>query len=488
MSRTIVEVSPGPNLPTTFSAVIAQPTTPVPSTMPPVALVEIETAAQLIPGPPGPAGPTGPVGPSGADSTVPGPPGPAGPPGPTGPAGPVPEAPNDANAYVRSALNWVVGYTKAAIDTLLGNKVDKAGDTMTGALTIQPASGGAVETIKSANSNALLILDKAVGAFYAYLLGERNGVPRWLFALGDTTTETGSGNTGSDFLLQAYDDAGATSQAVLRGLRGSGLLTVKGDPTAALGVATKQYVDQASPQGNVYLTLSGGNLSMAKQDGNKLWINGQNELVPAAAVTLSPSGTAASTLYYIYAFMNAGVMTLEYSTAAPVTHTNWGVRVKTGDNTRTLVGMAMSAAAGAWSTSAVQLLSWFNKRMKTAVSALVSPTSSTTGSPAELSTSLRVPFLSWAGWETIVGSTATLFHSAVNQDVITEMSVDGIMVSAGLLRGRVSAISSAQALPMSISHVASGLSEGSHTASPFGYTTSATATWSSMWTQVSVWG
>jgi len=35
--------------------------------------------------------------------------------------GGIPDAPNDANAYVRSALGWVVGYTKSAIDTLLGN-------------------------------------------------------------------------------------------------------------------------------------------------------------------------------------------------------------------------------------------------------------------------------------------------------------------------------------------------------------------------------
>lgn len=42
------------------------------------------------------------------------------------------EAPNDVNAYVRSALGWVVGYAKSAIDTLLGNKVDK-NTTITGA-------------------------------------------------------------------------------------------------------------------------------------------------------------------------------------------------------------------------------------------------------------------------------------------------------------------------------------------------------------------
>jgi len=39
--------------------------------------------------------------------------------------GGIPEAPNDANAYVRSGLSWLIGYTKTAIDNLLGNKVDK---------------------------------------------------------------------------------------------------------------------------------------------------------------------------------------------------------------------------------------------------------------------------------------------------------------------------------------------------------------------------
>jgi len=43
----------------------------------------------------------------------------------SGGGGGISDAPNDANAYVRSALSWVIGYTKSAIDTLLGNKVDK---------------------------------------------------------------------------------------------------------------------------------------------------------------------------------------------------------------------------------------------------------------------------------------------------------------------------------------------------------------------------
>jgi hypothetical protein len=41
----------------------------------------------------------------------------------------IPDAPNDANAYVRSALSWVVGYTKSTIDTLLSAKQNALGYT-----------------------------------------------------------------------------------------------------------------------------------------------------------------------------------------------------------------------------------------------------------------------------------------------------------------------------------------------------------------------
>ena len=70
MTDTTVEIIPGPNLPTEFTARIAQPSTPTPSPIPPVGLVEIETAAELIAGPPGPIGPVGPPGPQGSPDTA----------------------------------------------------------------------------------------------------------------------------------------------------------------------------------------------------------------------------------------------------------------------------------------------------------------------------------------------------------------------------------------------------------------------------------
>jgi hypothetical protein len=78
------------------------------------------------------------------------------------PASGITDAPNDANAYVRSALAWVVGYTKAAIDTLLGSKADtsamNAADNLritTVTLTVQTTSGNYV---KSANLKFLEVI------------------------------------------------------------------------------------------------------------------------------------------------------------------------------------------------------------------------------------------------------------------------------------------------------------------------------------------
>jgi len=61
----------------------------------------------------------------------------------------IPDAPNDASAYVRSGLAWVVGYTKAAIDSLLGDKEDTitattSADYYRGDKTFQPLNKNAV--------------------------------------------------------------------------------------------------------------------------------------------------------------------------------------------------------------------------------------------------------------------------------------------------------------------------------------------------------
>lgn len=144
---------------------------------------------------------------------------------------------------------------------------------------------------------------------------------------------------------------------------------------------------------------SATSLKLSPHNGRNLNINGAVEKIPSAGVTVSNSGLSASTLYYVYAYMNAGTMALELSATGHSQHTN-GVEIKTGDSTRTLVGMARTNGSSQFVDDAtnVCVLSYFNRRRKlgkskfTANRSLAPATSVFT----EVHTEIRVNFLTWA--------------------------------------------------------------------------------------------
>lgn len=101
--------------------------------------------------------------------------------------------------------------------------------------------------------------------------------------------------------------------------------------------------------------------------GNVLsFCDGNYYPVPSSGVTLSNSGLAASTFYYVYAYMNSGTMTLEASTTGHSTDTTYGIEIKTGDSTRTLVGAVYTNGSTQFadSLSARNVVSWFNAVIK----------------------------------------------------------------------------------------------------------------------------
>jgi hypothetical protein len=137
--------------------------------------------------------------------------------------------------YVRyndgNSTQWVIACPQPDISSfaLVTNVVAKAGDTMTGNLTINATSPG-------------LVLNKS-GANPAFVAGTVGGQNRWAIMPGNFTAEA-SGNVGSDFDIYRYDNTGAgIGGAVLHIDRSTGLTTILADPTAPLGIATKQYVD-----------------------------------------------------------------------------------------------------------------------------------------------------------------------------------------------------------------------------------------------------
>ena len=111
--------------------------------------------------------------------------------------------------FIWNGQGWIVkpatgsgdpvdSYTKAESDQ---NFVNISGDTMTGNLIIHKAEPMLAVSKPSSGSNSLIV-------------GSTNNIARWGFLLGNNTTEAGA-NTGSDFQLNRYNDAGIALGSVL---------------------------------------------------------------------------------------------------------------------------------------------------------------------------------------------------------------------------------------------------------------------------------
>ena len=131
-------------------------------------------------------------------------------------------------------------YVDAKVATVdLSGKVSKSGDTMSGSLTIKPAS------------NAILALDKAAGgASISSLVGRTNGKMRWELQVGDGNAESGA-NAGSGLGVYRYDDSGALLGFALLITRATGNASFVGD----LGVGRNLIVNGNSS--TVSLSVSG---------------------------------------------------------------------------------------------------------------------------------------------------------------------------------------------------------------------------------------
>lgn len=193
--------------------------------------------------------------------------------------------------------------------------------------------------------------------------------------------------------------------------------------------ASTAYVDGSaglSAGGQCYLSKSGANLSLARKNGNRLY----DWVLPATPLTLAPTGATPTTVYYIYAVATAGVATsLERSTTVPVADATTGIMIKTGDDTRRLVGMAYCAAGPAWVDDAttIGVLSYFNRRAKQAVAAMTTNAAVTSVAPTavEVATSLRAFFLCWADSATRVVFNGGTYNS-INVAGNFFIGVDGL--------------------------------------------------------------
>ncbi|MEE9250042.1 MAG: hypothetical protein V3U93_02815 [Alphaproteobacteria bacterium] len=268
---------------------------------------------------------------------------------------------------------------------------------------------------------------------------------------------------------------------------------VRADTTIAAVVTHYQRAASLGGGGDLHgqcrLTKSGANLVLSRHNGTKLIIDGTAETIPPGGVTLAATGLTVGTTYNIYDFMSGGTMTLEASTTAHATDTTTGVEIKSGDGTRTLVGMARVITGPAWQDTLAQrfVRTWFNDPGIVGRGADLAGQSTTSTTFVELGSTFRVEWLTWLGEGFDIAfsggnrntSAAGFNKSNIGIDSATAISVDSSATSAG----------ANDATSISSEYNNDDLTEGFHDARPLGLVKSGTTgEWQKAWLTIATGG
>lgn len=304
--------------------------------------------------------------------------------------------------------------------------------------------------------------------------------------VGDQTNDAQKGrrirsiNTGGTIystIVNAVFGAGITTVTVVNdsGVLDSGLSQVN----YSLLTATSPSLPAIGAYGQCQLVKSGANLQLNPKNGNLLTINGIAEKIPSTPPTLTPAGLPATTLEYIYAWMNGAAMTLEASTTGHSTDATTGMEIKTGDATRTLVGMAYVKTAATFADNASQRFtrSWFNDPGAFTSVVLGANTAQSNTSYAEPASTIRNEIALWATDVIVITLSGSVSSNGLGNTVTTGIGVD--VTNASEFGGsRCYQPAANIGMPMACSIVKTGLSEGYHFITMVGLTDAGTATWS----------
>lgn len=196
------------------------------------------------------------------------------------------------------------------------------------------------------------------------------------------------------------------------------------------------------------------------------------------AVTISNAGLTANTSYYAYAFDNASATQLEFSATGHVTDSAFGVEVKSGDPSRTLVGMVRTGAGtpGVFQLDSQLLgvLSWFARRRVSVESVKGTDTAYAGLTPAALISGSV--FLTWGLDATEVWwSTRSISNNGVGNGVTTQLGFNTAFAETEQI---MYGFTSSQYLGLAGMTSRGGLAEGLYVPQIYGAAiTGGTATW-----------
>jgi len=106
---------------------------------------------------------------------------------------------------------------------------------------------------------------------------------------------------------------------------------------------------------------------------------------------------AASTLHYAYVYNNAGTLVIDWSTTGPAWDATTGIRIKTSDATRVLVGMAYANGSSQFDDAATKrnVASWRNRRPRNMRGVFTTDRTTTATSLTEINSEIRTEFVCW---------------------------------------------------------------------------------------------
>lgn len=292
-----------------------------------------------------------------------------------------------------------------------------------------------------------------------------------------TPSYTFSGATDSGFYLSGTDEMSYSAN-------GTQAIKFNADGTVTFNYSIK-IGGVAPPLGQCRLAVSGADLVLSPYNGNAININNQLYIIPSGGVTLTSSGAANSTWYYIYAYISGSAIALERSTTGRATNTTTGMQQKSGDATRTLVGAVYTTGSGGFvdTSGQRQTISWFNRQPKFGwTNFSVNRTGGGGGSLvfSEVNSELRNFFICWSD------DTPTVFHHALltfnnaETNIYSAVAVDSAVTN--LVGGHItypSGLTGTMTAPLDFSYMLTGLSEspGAHYVTMLGAVDVGTATW-----------
>ena len=302
-------------------------------------------------------------------------------------------------------------------------------------------------------------------------------------AVTTVTVVLDSGTLDSGLSAVSYGLLSATNPSVPAIIDGSGAIAVTnpaGRPTVAVTTGNGLAVSSSAlvfggAIGQCRLSrASATSLLLSPQAGNLLTVNGVACTIPDAGVTLAAAPAAANTTYYIYAVATAGVITsLEASTTGwsfSTTAGNKGTPIKTGDDTRTLIGMARGNGSTQWADTTAQrfVLNYWQRRSLDITAAFTAGRAYASSAWGEINSEIRNEFLTWADEAVIVAASGAVQAVTAGSTYSTSVGIDGTTPEDGGVNNNDAAAGQANSLHPIACGTHRTLTEGYHYATLLG--------------------